>query len=84
MKIRDLQTFVVGNPPPGYGGRYFLFVKLTTDTGITGIGEVYCATFGPKAMTAMAVNANTLVDIGAVFTGVRWVMKDGRVVVDRR
>ncbi len=28
-------------------------MKLTTDNGITGIGEVYCATFGPKAMTAM-------------------------------
>ena len=53
MKIRDLRVFIVGNPPPGWGGRYFTFVKLTTDTGITGIGECYCATFGPKAMTAM-------------------------------
>ena len=52
MKIRDLKTFVVGNPPPGYGGRYFLFVKLTTDDGVSGIGEVYCATFGPKVMEA--------------------------------
>ena len=53
MKITDLQTFVVSNPPPGFGGRYFLFVKLTTDTGITGIGEVYTASFGPRAMVAM-------------------------------
>jgi 2-dehydro-3-deoxyphosphogalactonate aldolase len=53
MKIRDLNVFVVGTPPPGWGGRYFIFVKLATDTGITGIGECYCATFGPKAMTAM-------------------------------
>lgn len=53
MKIKDLKVFIVGNPPPGWGGRYFTFVKLTTDTGITGIGECYCATFGPKAMTAM-------------------------------
>ena len=52
MKITDLKTFIVGNPPPGYGGRYFLFVKLTTDNGITGIGEVYCDTFGPKVMDA--------------------------------
>ena len=49
MKIRDLKVFIVGNPPPGWGGRYFTFVKLTTDDGITGIGECYCATFGPKA-----------------------------------
>ena len=52
MKIRDLKTFVVGNPPPGFGGKYFLFVKLITDNGIEGIGEVYGATFGPKVMEA--------------------------------
>ncbi len=53
MKISDLKVFIVGNPPPSWGGRYFTFVKLTTDNGITGIGECYCDTFGPKAMTAM-------------------------------
>jgi galactonate dehydratase len=53
MKISGLEIFIVGNPPPGWGGRYFTFIKLTTNTGITGIGESYCATFGPKAMTAM-------------------------------
>ncbi|MEZ5774659.1 MAG: mandelate racemase/muconate lactonizing enzyme family protein [Hyphomicrobiaceae bacterium] len=50
MKIAELKTFVVGNPPPSFGGQYFLFVKLTTDNGISGIGEVYCATFGPDVM----------------------------------
>ena len=53
MKIRDLKVFVVANPPPGWGGRYFTFVKLVTDSGISGIGECYCATFGPKPVTAM-------------------------------
>lgn len=53
MKIRDLQTFVVGNPPPHFGGRYFVFVKLTTNDGVTGIGEVYTDTFGPKTVTRM-------------------------------
>lgn len=53
MKIKDLKTFVVGNPPPGFGGRYFIFVKLTTDDGISGLGEVYCDTFGPKVIEAM-------------------------------
>ena len=53
MRIRDLETFVVGNPPPGFGGRYFLIVKLTTDDGVTGIGEVYCASFSPKVVVAM-------------------------------
>ena len=53
MKIASLETFVVGNPPPAHGGRYFLFLKLVTETGIVGIGEVYAATFGPKAIVAM-------------------------------
>ena len=53
MKITDLKTFVVGNPPPHFGGRYFVFVKLITDTGIDGIGEVYAATFGPHTIARM-------------------------------
>ncbi len=53
MKLTSLETFVVGNPPPGYGGRYFVFVKLGTDAGIDGIGEVYAATFGPRTVAAM-------------------------------
>jgi len=54
MKITDIETFVVGNPPPGFGGRYFVFVKLTTDDGATGIGEVYAATFDPHLMAKLA------------------------------
>lgn len=53
MKIRDLKTFVVGNPPPGFGGRYFIFLKLITDDGIEGVGEVYTATFGPHVVARM-------------------------------
>ena len=53
MKIVDLKTFIVGNPPPYHGGRYFIFLKLSTDTGIEGVGEVYTASFGPAAVTAM-------------------------------
>ena len=53
MKIAELKTFVVGNPPPTYGGRYFLFLKLKTACGIEGVGEVYAASFGPRAIEAM-------------------------------
>ena len=45
MKITDVKTWVVGNPPPGIGGKYFIFVKLTTDGGVVGYGEAYNATF---------------------------------------
>ena len=53
MKITELETFVVGNPPPHFGGRYFIFLKLVTDDGIEGIGEVYTATFGPHIVARM-------------------------------
>ena len=53
MRIVELKTFVVGNPPPTFGGRYFLFLKLVADNGIEGLGEVYAASFGPKAIVAM-------------------------------
>ena len=39
MKVTGLNTFVVENEEPFIGGRYFLFLELTTDEGITGIGE---------------------------------------------
>lgn len=53
MKVVGLETFVVGNPPPSYGGKYFVFLKLLTEDGIEGVGEVYAATFHPRALEAM-------------------------------
>lgn len=47
MKLREIDTFVVGNPPPHYGGPYFVFVKLTSADGISGIGEAYGVPFAP-------------------------------------
>jgi L-alanine-DL-glutamate epimerase-like enolase superfamily enzyme len=54
MKLDRIETFVFGNPPPRHGGRYFIFVRLTTACGITGVGEIYNATFGPGLCCAMA------------------------------
>lgn len=53
MRLADLRTFVVGNPPPFFGGRYFVFLTLTTDDGVKGVGEVYAATFHPTALVEM-------------------------------
>lgn len=53
MKISDVTTFVIKNPPPHFGGKYFIVVKVTTDTGIVGYGEIYAATFGPHTIKAM-------------------------------
>ena len=56
MKLADIQTFVVGNPPPHFGGRYFVFVKLTTACGISGVGEAYCVPFEPHLVARMIEN----------------------------
>ena len=53
MKLAGIKTFVVGNPPPHFGGRYFVFVKLTTACGISGIGEAYCVPFAPHLVARM-------------------------------
>ena len=53
MKLTDIKTWVVGNPPPHFGGRYFVFVKLTTDDSVSGIGEAYCVPFDPHLVAKM-------------------------------
>jgi galactonate dehydratase len=53
MKITGVETFVVGNPPPHFGGAYFIFLKLSTDAGITGLGEVYSVPFHPHVVARM-------------------------------
>ena len=59
MKIVEVKTFVVGNPPPHFGGRYFVFLKLITDGGIEGVGEVYGVPFHPDVVARM------IEDVGA-------------------
>lgn len=39
MKVTNFKTMVVEGEEPYIGGRYFLFLLLETDEGITGIGE---------------------------------------------
>ena len=53
MKLTDLDIIVTAPPAPGWGGRYWILVKLTTDTGITGWGECYASSGGPEAMRAV-------------------------------
>jgi L-alanine-DL-glutamate epimerase-like enolase superfamily enzyme len=53
MKLADLDIIVTAPPAPGWGGRYWILVKLTTDTGIIGWGECYASSVGPETMTAV-------------------------------
>jgi len=53
MKLKDIETFVVGTPPPHWGGQFWVFVKITTDSGISGIGEAYGVPFHPDITAQM-------------------------------
>ncbi len=59
MKLADLAIFVIATPPPGWGGRYWIIVRLTTECGITGYGEVYAAAVGAPAMRAVIADVFT-------------------------
>jgi L-alanine-DL-glutamate epimerase-like enolase superfamily enzyme len=59
MRLTGLEIFPVAPPPPGWGGRYWLIVRLTTDTGLTGLGEVYASAVGPAAMEAVITDVFT-------------------------
>ena len=39
MKIDSVKSFLVDNPPPRFGGPRWLFVKIGTDEGLSGVGE---------------------------------------------
>ena len=56
MKIRDASVFVVANPAPHFGGRYWVFIKLVTDSGIAGYGEVYSVPFHPDVTRLMILD----------------------------
>jgi L-alanine-DL-glutamate epimerase-like enolase superfamily enzyme len=50
MKLADLEVIVTAPPAPGWGGRYWIIPKVTTDTGVVGYGECYASSVGPEAM----------------------------------
>lgn len=53
MKLESLDVIVTAPPAPGWGGRYWILVKVTTNTGVVGWGECYAASVGPDAMVAV-------------------------------
>ena len=56
MKLQTIETHIVKTPPPGFGGRYFIFVVLQTACGIRGYGEIYAASFAPETVSTMATD----------------------------
>ncbi len=66
MKLQDLDIIVTAPPAPGWGGRYWILVKLTTNTGITGWGECYASSVGPDAMRAVITDVFTRHMVGEI------------------
>lgn len=64
MKITGAETFVVGTPPPHIGGMYWVFVKLVTDSGLIGYGEVYSVPFHPQVVEKMIADVCERMVIG--------------------
>ena len=50
MKLVELDIIVTAPPSPGWGGRYWILIKLKSNTGIVGWGECYASSIGPAAM----------------------------------
>ncbi|MEK9973949.1 MAG: hypothetical protein VW876_10985, partial [Deltaproteobacteria bacterium] len=71
MKLTDLDIIVTAPPAPGWGGRYWILTKLTTDNGIAGWGECYASSVGPKARDAVirGVGGGVVVCVGGVWGG---------------
>ena len=65
MVIAEFKTLVVATPYPHFGGRYWVFLKLTTDSGVTGIGEAYSVPFHPATVAQMIEDVCTRHVIGA-------------------
>jgi len=76
MKITEARTFVVGNPKPDVGGRYFVFLKLVTDDRIEGLGEVFASTFGPRTVQRMIEDVIAHHVIGADPFGIERLWRD--------
>ncbi len=55
MKITGVETFSVKTPPPHQGGSAWVFLKLRTDAGVDGFGEVYTygIPFDPRVIEGM-------------------------------
>ena len=53
MKIVDVKTYIIENPPPHRGGRTWEFLKLLTDEGIEGWGECISPWFREYTMAQL-------------------------------
>ncbi|HLZ08980.1 MAG TPA: mandelate racemase/muconate lactonizing enzyme family protein [Chloroflexota bacterium] len=65
MRIQSVKTYVVGNPSPIRGGANWVFLKLLTDEGLTGIGKAFWVPFDPRATARLIEDVGERLVIGA-------------------
>jgi galactonate dehydratase len=53
ITVAALDTYVVAVPPRHLGGRCWILLRLTTDDGIEGRGEVCATAFHPRVVTPL-------------------------------
>lgn len=55
VKLAEIETFVTV-PPTGIGGSFWVMVRVTTDDGISGVGECYGIPFSADVATQMVAD----------------------------
>jgi len=65
MKVVDVKTYAVANPPPYHGGRNWVFLRLTTDVGIVGLGEAYGVPFNPRSIEQLIQDVGGSLVVGS-------------------
>ena len=63
MKIIGAETFPVANPTPNVGGPVWLFVRLDTDSGVSGYGEVFTSPLYGHPLTVAALVDEVIDDL---------------------
>jgi 2-dehydro-3-deoxyphosphogalactonate aldolase len=59
VRLIRCECLAVANPPPSFGGPYFLLVRLEASGGAVGWGEIYGVPFHPRAVAAMVEDVFT-------------------------
>jgi imidazolonepropionase-like amidohydrolase len=77
---RELEWFVKAGMSPGQA----LAAATSNGAALLGMSKDLGAVAAGRYADIVAIDGDPLRDIGAVINGVRWVMKGGAVVVDRR
>ncbi|GIH16571.1 mandelate racemase/muconate lactonizing enzyme family protein [Rugosimonospora africana] len=55
MRVNGFEVFAVANPTPSIGGPVWMFVRIDTDTGTSGYGEIFTSSVYSRPLTLVRV-----------------------------